>query len=391
MNTDINALLADLETLASSSKDDFERKFWANYVNYLNQYNAILSALHDKRLYEDISPIDPVPKRKTSPMGFSFAEQAKLREITNAAQSLLRKLRLQFPESRVDTLSSQMTISREGVFFAGQYFDALQKVTEILEQADSQIDVIDGYVDSGVLNLLTRKKSSVTVNILTKSVDPALKQAADAFNKQYHKLAIRTSNAFHDRFIIIDNKEFYHFGASIKDVGKRGFMFSRIEEEDVIKTIQKKFTEEWSRASAPEPLQRERPSPPRIHFEITQVETAFTQLAAILNKFVNHWKRYERLAEDKRWIPSEMGDMIQTAGKYSEELLNLLAQYDSVIEAGILQQARLVFDLMKEFSLSQIPSVFDARPEYEKIEEKGKEAYDKTIALLNYLKQTRIS
>jgi len=82
----------------------------------------------------------------------------------------------------------------------------------------------------------------VIVDILTKSVDPALKHAADAFNKQYGKLgklAIRTSNALQDRFIIIDNKDIYHFGASIKDVGRRGFMFSRIEEEDVIKTIQK--------------------------------------------------------------------------------------------------------------------------------------------------------
>lgn len=141
-----------------------------------------------------------------------------------------------------------MTISREGVFFAGDYFDALQKVTDILEHADTQIDIIDGYISSDVLNLLTAKKSSVVVNILTKPVDPSVKTTAIAFKKQYGKLAIRTSNAFHDRFIIVDSKDFYHFGASIKDVGKRGFMFSRIEEEDVIKLIQKKLAEEWNRA-----------------------------------------------------------------------------------------------------------------------------------------------
>ncbi|TRZ55006.1 hypothetical protein D4Q76_01250 [archaeon] len=156
----------------------------------------------------------------------------------------------------LDILSAQptadilsMTISREGVFFAGQYFDALQKVTKILEHANIQIDIIDGYVNSDVLNLLTRKNSSVAVNILTKSVDSALKMAANAFNKQYGKLAIRTSIVFHDRFIIIDNKDFYHFGASIKDVGKRGFMFSRIEEKEVVETIQKKIAEEWKRAT----------------------------------------------------------------------------------------------------------------------------------------------
>jgi len=250
MNTDIDALLEDLEILASSSREDFEKRFWANYEKYLEQYNDILRKLHDKGLYKDITPIDELSDmERGSPGDFSFIEQAKLREITNAAQSLLRKLRLQFPETRADKLSSQITLSREGVFFVGQYFDALQKVRDILEQANTQIDIIDGYVNSGVLDLLTRKKTSVTVNILTRSVDPALKAAAIAFNKQYGKLAIRTSNAFHDRFIVIDNKDFYHFGASIKDVGKRGFMFSRVEEEDVIKTIQKKLTEEWNRAT----------------------------------------------------------------------------------------------------------------------------------------------
>jgi len=144
---------------------------------------------------------------------------------------------------------SSIVISREGVFFAGQYFDALQRITGILELADTQIDIIDAYVNSDVLNLLTGKKSTVSVNILTKSVDPALKVAAIAFNKQYGGLAIRMSKAFHDRFVIIDNKDFYHFGASIKDVGKRGFMFSRIEEEHVIKAIQEKLSEEWKQST----------------------------------------------------------------------------------------------------------------------------------------------
>lgn len=155
----------------------------------------------------------------------------------------------------LDILSAQptvavpsMTISREGVFFAGDYFDALQKVTDILDRADKQIDIIDGYISSDVLNLLTAKKSSVVVNILTKSIDPSVKTAVIASKKQYGRLAIRTSNAFHDRFIIVDSTDFYHFGASIKDVGKRGFMFSRIEEKDVIKLIQRKLAEEWNRA-----------------------------------------------------------------------------------------------------------------------------------------------
>jgi len=196
-------------------------------------------------LFEDL-PLREVPKPSgtTDFDGRGYIERHQFDLLLKDIKYCLDILSAQ---PKVDIPS--MTISREGVFFAGQYFDALQKITVILEYADTQIDIIDGYISSGVLNLLTRKKSCVAVNILTKSVDPALKAAAIAFNKQYGKLAIRMSNSFHDRFIVIDNKDFYHFGASIKDVGKRGFMFSRIEEEDVIKAVQKKLVEEWNRAT----------------------------------------------------------------------------------------------------------------------------------------------
>jgi hypothetical protein len=93
MNTDIEDLLADLEILVSSTQEDFKRGFWANYEKYLAQYNALLIAFHDKGLCEDISS--------------STTEQAKLREITNAALSLLRKLTPQFHENTYDKSSLQ--------------------------------------------------------------------------------------------------------------------------------------------------------------------------------------------------------------------------------------------------------------------------------------------
>lgn len=142
-----------------------------------------------------------------------------------------------------------MDVTREGVFFTGQYFDALQRVTEILSHAQKSIMIIDGYINEDVLNLLTSKDSEVEVNILTKTVSPALKTAATAFNKQYGKLYIRTSQAFHDRFVIVDNRDFYHFGASIKDFGHRGFMFSRIEEPEVIDALRTKWNHYWAKAT----------------------------------------------------------------------------------------------------------------------------------------------
>ena len=150
---------------------------------------------------------------------------------------------------RLDLMALSNTtieVTREGVFFAGQYFDALQRFREILSRAQRSVVIIDGYLNDDVLSLLTSKGTAVEVNILTKTLLPALHTAAKAFNKQYGKLSIRISQAFHDRFLIIDDNDFYHFGASIKDLGHRGFMFSRIEEPEVIDALRAKWTQEWA-------------------------------------------------------------------------------------------------------------------------------------------------
>jgi hypothetical protein len=139
-----------------------------------------------------------------------------------------------------------VSVDREGVYFAGQQFDAMLHVSKLLSAATKSIVVIDGYISADILALLTAKAPSVTVYILTKPLLPALVPIANAFNHQYGRLSIRSSSAFHDRFIIIDDTDFYHFGASIKDLGKRGFMFSRIEEQEVIDSVRKKLSQEWA-------------------------------------------------------------------------------------------------------------------------------------------------
>jgi hypothetical protein len=141
-----------------------------------------------------------------------------------------------------------MKVTREGVFFSGQYFDAIQRVGELLSNAQQSIIIIDGYIDQKVLDLMTVKKANVDVKILTKDITPALRTAAVAFKKQYGGLSIRRSSVFHDRFIIVDDTDFYHFGASIKDLGNRGFMFSRIEEPQIVKSLLANFAQEWGKA-----------------------------------------------------------------------------------------------------------------------------------------------
>lgn len=215
-------------------------------LDLFDRYATIRDTLKSEypSLFEDL-PIREVPIRKTT----DFEGRGLIKRF--ALEILLRDV-----DYCVDVLSNltvvnlpSMTVTREGVFFAGQYFDALQRVREILSNAKQSIAIIDGYINEDVLNLITSKDTAVEVKILTKTVSPALRTAANAFNRQYGKLSIRTSQAFHDRFMIIDSRDFYHFGASIKDLGNRGFMFSRIEEQVVINALSKQWIQEWKGAN----------------------------------------------------------------------------------------------------------------------------------------------
>lgn len=149
----------------------------------------------------------------------------------------------------------QISIDREGIFVAGQPFDAMVAVTSILRAAMTSITVVDGYVSEQVLNLLGVKADHVAAKILTKarSASATFVTHAKAFIAQYAAgppLEIRTTEAFHDRFIVIDDTDYYHFGASIKDAAKKSaFMFSRIEEPTVMTSLRTVITTEWTAAN----------------------------------------------------------------------------------------------------------------------------------------------
>jgi len=136
-----------------------------------------------------------------------------------------------------------LAATREGVFFAGQRTDAMKLVLDIVALARTRLEVIDGYIDLGTLGVLTREPK-LSVEVLTKPPDAATAQAIVAFAKG-KRLQVRTSNAFHDRFVCVDGTDVYHFGASFKDAGARGFMFSRLEEPAVIKALRDQWAHEW--------------------------------------------------------------------------------------------------------------------------------------------------
>ncbi len=116
----------------------------------------------------------------------------------------------------------------EGVFYDGQIFDAYAFVADLIRSARKRIVLIDNYVDDSVLLALAKRKEGVSAEIVTRHVTETLKLDLERHNRQYPPIAIRECDRYHDRFLIIDDTV-YHLGASLKDLGKKLFAFSRME------------------------------------------------------------------------------------------------------------------------------------------------------------------
>lgn len=118
---------------------------------------------------------------------------------------------------------------RQGVFFNGQTFDAYVFVAELIKKAKNDIILIDNYVDETVLTLLAKRKKNVTVTIYTKNINKQLQLDLNKYNSQYPEIQVVEFTDAHDRFMILDKVELYHLGASLKDLGKKWFAFSKME------------------------------------------------------------------------------------------------------------------------------------------------------------------
>ncbi|MBO4712339.1 MAG: ORF6N domain-containing protein [Fibrobacter sp.] len=127
-------------------------------------------------------------------------------------------------------LDSNPKKAKEGVFFKGQIFDAYAFFQDIIKTAKKEIILIDGYVDLSVLERLSIKKKNVLVRIYTHPKAELRQIDVDQFNQQYPSASMDYTKKIHDRFLIIDNKELYHIGASLKDLGKQCFAFERMDD-----------------------------------------------------------------------------------------------------------------------------------------------------------------
>jgi hypothetical protein len=131
-------------------------------------------------------------------------------------------------DQKFDLLVKTNLIPREGIFYDGQIFDAFRFASDLVKSATKSIVLIDNYVDESVLTLLSKKNIYVNATIYTASISKQLKLDLKRFNAQYQGVEVKIFSKSHDRFLIIDNKIVYHIGASLKDLGKKWFAFSKI-------------------------------------------------------------------------------------------------------------------------------------------------------------------
>lgn len=128
---------------------------------------------------------------------------------------------------------------KQKLFFNGQIYDAYRLIVDIIKSAKTKIVIIDNYIDDSILKMLSKKNKNVQVVILTSQNRNLLKLDIDKFNQQYPTLKIAYTGKFHDRFMLIDEKELYHIGASLKDLGKKCFAISMIEDLEYVEKLSK--------------------------------------------------------------------------------------------------------------------------------------------------------
>ncbi|MDA3885187.1 MAG: RhuM family protein [Candidatus Delongbacteria bacterium] len=135
-------------------------------------------------------------------------------------------------KERIDKIDLQLSsdqLPKQGIFYEGQIFDAHMFVSDLFSRVKKSVVIIDNYIDKSILNYFAQLPKNVKAKIVTKSISSNLKFDIEKFEKQYFPIEVKIYKKAHDRFIIIDDKEVYHIGASIKDLGKKLFGFSKMD------------------------------------------------------------------------------------------------------------------------------------------------------------------
>lgn len=152
-----------------------------------------------------------------------YSVNQRMNRLENKFDRLTEKV------ERIDLEIHTSLPPKQGIFYDGQIFDAYVFVADLVKTAKKSIVLIDNYIDESVLQLFTKRKEAVKVKIYTQKLTSVLKQDIEKHNAQYPKVEVTKFTKAHDRFLIIDQTTVYHLGASLKDLGKKWFAFSKME------------------------------------------------------------------------------------------------------------------------------------------------------------------
>jgi len=156
-----------------------------------------------------------------------YAINNRMNRLEENVQAMTEKV------TQIELQINTHNIPTQGVFFDGQVFDAYVLASKIIRAANKSIVLIDNFIDESVLVVLAKKNINVTVTILTKAITKQMVLDVKKANEQYPSIKIKEFSESHDRFLIIDEQEVYHLGASLKDLGKKWFAFSKLDKSSV--------------------------------------------------------------------------------------------------------------------------------------------------------------
>ena len=214
------------------------------FFAHTTQHGAIIGKTQTKKVeYYNLDVIISVGYRVKSKQGTQFRIWANkiLKDYLLKGYALNNRMNriednVQKLTEKVETIDLQIQANlppNQGIFFNGQVFDAYTFVSDIIRTAKKDIILIDNYIDDTVLTHFSKRKKGVTLAIYTKNISKQLSLDIKKHNAQYPEITIQTFKEAHDRFLIIDTKDVYHFGASLKDLGKKWFAFSKMNSASV--------------------------------------------------------------------------------------------------------------------------------------------------------------
>ncbi len=161
--------------------------------------------------------------------GYSFHQRLKHLEEKVDSRLQQHERQLDYLTDKVDFFVRTSLPPVEGIFYDGQIFDAYTFATDLIRTAKKSVVLIDNYVDDSVLLMLSKRNLGVTATIYTHTINNQLSLDIEKHNSQYPQIEVKTYKKSHDRFLIIDDTDVYHIGASLKDLGKKMFAFSKLD------------------------------------------------------------------------------------------------------------------------------------------------------------------